>query len=244
MQIITSAIISSIVCFNVSAQNTQVNNDKVDNFYFTESIEHYNYDNSQNNTIVLNQTLGFKIDATSSLELNIPYVSSNDDGFGMAEIYFNKDIILNPCKYVDSLSFNFGLELPTGQNTFSGDNLNVCFGFETNGKTHINNLNWAASSSWLVNNDYSYVPILGGKVSEDVFNAAASLEYVNDKFVFGGEYKYWNGGSDNYISTIGPTVGYILSDKFSAFGSIDFSIDQGSLNKTDTVFNFGLSIKF
>jgi hypothetical protein len=246
IKFIKTAILSSLI-FSSQAVSDNSNTDASEvksKFYFNESVEHYNFNGDEDNILVLKQTVGFELDDTATLELSLPFISSTDDGFGMALLSLDKKFVSNPCEYVNFIAFNFGLELPTGQDSFAGDNLNVLFGFNSCGNTTIENLSWSAGVDWLVNNDESYVPILSGKVANDVFHVSAGLQYAYDNFVFGVAYDYWDGNDENYISTLGPTVSYAINNTSQAFGSVGFVLDQGDKNNTDTFVKLGLSLKF
>lgn len=214
-------------------------------FSFVETIGFYNYDGTGTDTVSFNQSLVYKYDDSTQIHLDIPFFSAGDTGFGMTEIGFDHTFIKNPCKFVDSVSLGIDFMLPTGEDMFGGDDVNIGFGFDLGGNTGVEKLGWNGNFNWIANRDAAFEPILGGLVDDDIINAGLGVNYAVAKNLSTGfGYSYWQAGDDNYVSTIGPSITWNIANNVDFNCGFDFAVDQGVNNNVDTTAQFGIGIKF
>jgi hypothetical protein len=214
-------------------------------FKFVETVQYVDFDNGADGILSLNQSVLWTYDEFTTLHVDLPVISSGDTGIGMMEIGFDHKFIRKPCDFIDSVALGFDFELPTGEDRFGGDDVNIEFGFDIDGKTPNASLGWNAGFDWTVNQDATYVPVLGGLVYDNVINFYAGLDYsLCDKMSVGFGYDYWDADEDNYFSSIGPSFSWVIANNVDFNCGVDFVIDQGSANSADTVTQFGLGIKF
>lgn len=174
-------------------------------FKLVEGFEFVDYNGGANDLVGFTQTIQYRYDPSTNLHLDIPFYSNGDTGFGMVEIGFDHTFIKNPCKFVDAVSLGIDFLLPTGDDAFGGDDVSIAFGFDIDGNTTVDRFGWQANFNWVANQDTVFEPVLGGLTNEDVVNAGAGVTYELCKAMsLGFDYEYWQAGSDNTLSSIGP----------------------------------------
>jgi len=228
-----------------AAPTTEVSLFDSSRFSFKETLGFYNYDSTSTDAVSMTQSLVYKYSDNTSIHLDIPFFSVGNTGFGMTEIGFDHTFIKNPCKFIDSVSLGIDFDLPTGEDAFGGDDVNIAFGFDVGGSTTVEKLGWDGNFRWVANRDLAFQPILGGLTSEDIINAGIGIKYeVASNWSAGFGYDYWEAGDSNYLSSIGPSISWKIANNIDFNCEFNFTVDQGAKNDTDTTAQFGLAIKF
>lgn len=189
-------------------------------------------------------TLGFKIDENIQADVNLPIyndnVSGNTTGLGdvQVDLTYKKAFTFDKV-WVDLVG---GVALPldgdysSSDATFSGG---AVFGLSW-GDVDVNQ-----TVKYTLVNDYTYMPVFGGFVEDNVFEATTSVKYkVSDKFKVGGELSQFYTDGQNVI-VVGPNASYNIANNVALNAGVGFAVtDDLEFEDMDTVMKFGVGFKF
>lgn len=210
-----------------------------------EEVTIYNFDGGD--ITQWDTTLAFNIDENIQADINLPIYNNSDNNFsdystGLGDVQVG-------LKYKKAFTFDKvwvdlvgGVALPldgdysSSDATFSGG---AVFGLSW-GDVDVNQ-----TVKYTLVNDYTYMPVFGGFVEDNVFEATTSVKYkVSDKFKVGGELSQFYTDGQNVI-VVGPNASYNIANNIALNAGVGFAVtDDLDFEDMDTVMSFGVGFKF
>lgn len=223
--------------------------------------------NLENGTIVsANTSFGFDLTNDIGVSLALPIYSDNndsgspqetawqlnngtfgEDGTGLSDgiVEFNYAAAKNFTFFgMENTKFNLlaGIQIPLN-GEFSSSDFTYFGGAElgfTKGKWNFNQ-----DFRYVLVDDYTYTPYLGGFVDDDVMKAGTELTYsCLESFAFGVEVtQVYSDGQKAVV--VGPVAKYDVNSALSLDAGIGFAaVNELKYDDLDTVISFGLNFKF
>jgi hypothetical protein len=189
-------------------------------------------------------TIAFKLDADIHASVNLPVyndnVSDSQTGIGDVQVDLTYKKAFSFDKIWVDLVGGFAVpldgEYSSSDCTFSGG---AVLGFSWD------EFDFSQSAKYTLVNDFTYMPIFGGFVEDNVFQATSSLKYkVSDKFKVGAEASQYYTDGQNAI-VVGPNMSYNINENIAFNAGVGFAVtDDLDFEDMDTVMNFGIGFKF
>jgi hypothetical protein len=225
------------------AQDAQPVKEETFKMHLNQNVSFYNFDDGQ--IVEWDTTLGFKLDDNIKVDVELPIYNqtvcnNTSTGLGDANVDFTIENVFTFGKV--AIDLTAGVGIPLGGDYSSSETV---FAFGGVGKYSWDKFNLTQSVKYHLVDDYTYMPILGGFVNDNVFEGQTSLNYAaSDKFTIGANCgQYYTDGESTI--TAGPSVSYVLTNNIDLHGSVDFVLnDDLNVENMDTVVSFGVGFKF
>jgi hypothetical protein len=208
-----------------------------------ENVSFYNFDDGQ---IVQSTTnLDFKLNEKVKVDVALPIYNQSTfinsaTGVGDVDVTFTLQDVASWGKVtVDLIG---GVGIPLGGDYSSSE---AVFTFGGNVGYAWDSFTFTQTVKYDLVDDYTYVPILGGFVSDNIFEAITTLKYdaTSDFSVAANAGQYYTNGESTI--TVGPSVAYKVTNAIDIHGGVDFILnDDLNAEDMDTVVSFGVGFKF
>ena len=241
--ITTSALAQSVDVNAAPATSDSPQFFKLSDFGFQENINFYNL--KSGNVTEFLQTATWNPMANLDTHLTLPVYTDGNTGAGMLDLGVNWAFINKPVSFIDNVTLNFDLKLPTDSAGFGGSGVNPVIGASTKGTTGVDKLSWNTGMSWEFNTDGDFIPVFNGFTTDDIMNVNGALNYEVLKSVdLGVVYNFWYLDSGNSLSTIGPVVDWNVCNNAKLNFGVDIPFDQYAGSELDLIVRFGATLKF
>jgi len=233
------------LCTNTFAFAQEVQSVKDDAFkmHLNQDISFYNFDDGQ--IVQWNTNLDFKLDDNIKVDVSLPvYNQATSDnsstGVGDVDVDFTVENLFTLGKV--AIDLTAGVGIPLGGDYSSSETV---FAFGGLVRYSWDKFDLSQSAEYHLVDDYTYMPILGGFIYDNVFEGQTSLKYkATDEFNIAANCgQYYTDGQSTI--TVGPGLSYVLTNNIGLHGSVDFVLnDDLDVENMDTVVSFGVEFKF
>jgi len=243
---IKTALVAFVALFaNTFVVAQEVQPAKCDTFKMNlvENVSFYNFDDGQ---IVESRTnLDFKLDDNIKVDVSLPLYNevldtNSSTGVGDVDVTFTLQNVATIYKV--SVDLIAGVGIPLGGD-YSSSEAVFAFGGVVSYKWDSFSISQTAKYNFV--NDYTYVPILGGFIYDNMFEGNTKFSYAaSDVFnVSANVGQYYTDGQSTI--TAGPSLTYTVTNNIDIHGGVDFVLnDNLDLEDMDTVVSFGVGFKF
>jgi hypothetical protein len=208
----------------------------------TEQVSIYNFDSG---TITQWDTkLDFKLDNDVKVDITLPVFNDdsqvNSTGVGDVNVNLTYD---NAVQFLGfSVDIFGGVGVPL-DGDYSSSDCTFSGGAELSATWEA--VDFTQSVKYTLVNDYTYMPVFGGFVEDNVFALESTLKYnVSEKFGVCGNFDQFYTDGQNVI-TVGPSVTYNFAHNIAFNAGVAFAVSADlDVEDMDTVTTFGLGFKF
>lgn len=243
---IKTALVAFVALFtNTFVVAQEVQPTKCDTFKMNlvENVSFYNFDNGQ--IVQWNTNLDFKLDDNIKVDVALPVYNqatfiNSATGVGDVDVTFTLQNVATFGKV--SVDLIAGVGIPLGGDYSSSE---AVFTFGGNIGYEWDSFSLSQTVKYDLVDDYTYVPVLGGFVSDNIFEGITTLKYkASDVFTVAANVgQYYTDGESTI--TVGPAVAYKLANNIDLHGGVDFILnDDLNAEDMDTVVSFGVGFKF